>query len=42
MLDKLTVAKLMFWQLQLNLVLLALCMIKKDIIGTIIHHKKRA
>jgi len=42
MLDKLTVAKGGFWGFGVNLVLLALCMIKKDIIGTIIHHKKRA
>jgi len=32
----------MFWQLQLNLVLLVICMVKKEVIATIVHHKKRA
>lgn len=42
MLDKLTVSRFMFWQLQLNLVLLVICFFKKEVIATIVHHKKRA
>lgn len=42
MLDKLTVSRFMFWQLQLNLVLLVICMVKKEVIATIVHHKTRA
>lgn len=42
MLDKLTVSRIMFWQLQLNIVLLAVCLVKKEVIATIVHHKVRA